>query len=72
MAWETQSTGDLSGDIGDAALYREFSLAMVWPRSAPDCFDDDTISRELRECAATEPLPWSIDDDQLFWKRMRP
>jgi hypothetical protein len=56
---------------GDAAelradrfvLYREFALSGIWPRSCPEYIPDSVVTEKLRECARTERLPWSLDDD---------
>jgi hypothetical protein len=48
------------GPTGDALLYREYTLAMIWPRQCPECIDDDEVSDWLNHCAATKRLPWEI------------
>lgn len=59
MKWRVQKRVELDGVRGDALLYREYTLAGIWPRSVPDYFDDDIVSEKLNECAETEILPWS-------------
>jgi len=48
--------------IFDAYRYRELTLAMIWPRSAPEYLTDDEISIELNEC-------WQAKRKNLPWKR---
>ena len=48
------------GPIGDALIYREYTLALIWPRSCPEYIDDDEVSEWLRYCADTEELPWAM------------
>jgi hypothetical protein len=56
--WQSGEARDLSRLNLDARLYREYTLALIWPRSCPEFIDDDTVSRELRKCAANNRLPW--------------
>lgn len=67
MTWRTVARVDLSDMRGDALLYRELTLALIWPRQCPEWIDDDEVSRQLRKCAETETLPWSIPDECLKW-----
>ncbi len=46
------------GPHGDALLYREYTLGLIWPRSCPEFLDDDVVSYWLNKCAAENPLPW--------------
>jgi hypothetical protein len=65
--WSTVASVELSDVRGDALLYREYTLALLWPRSCPEWIDDDEVSRALRKCARENRLPWAIDDRDLFW-----
>jgi hypothetical protein len=56
--WQSAEVRELSGLSYDHRLYREYTLALIWPRSCPEFIDDDTVSRELRKCAANNRLPW--------------
>lgn len=55
--WVERERVDL-GPQGDDLLYREYTLAMIWPRSAPEYIDDDVISFWLNKCARENKLPW--------------
>ena len=59
--WRRTTSRELSEVHGDAKLYREYTLALIWPRSCPEFIDDDTVSFYLRKCARENPLPWEID-----------
>ncbi len=59
--WIEGESVQLSGLSYDDWIYREYTLAGIWPRSCPEWIDTDEISRTLRECARNERLPWEID-----------
>ncbi len=59
MTWASEQNVDL-GPSGDALLYREYTLALIWPRSCPEYLDDNIVSIELNKCAQKERLPWSL------------
>jgi hypothetical protein len=61
--WHAVANVELSDVRGDALLYREFTLALIWPRSCPEFLTDDEVSYWLNRCAATETLPWLIPDE---------
>jgi hypothetical protein len=65
--WRRAGSRELSDVHGDAVLYRDLTLSLVWPRSCPEWIDDDTVSFHLRKCARENTLPWAIDDSCLFW-----
>ena len=46
-------------------LYREYCLALMWPRTVPEYIPDSVVWAGLLDCAG-EPLPWAIDRE-LFW-----
>jgi hypothetical protein len=49
--------------------YREYTLSLQWPRSAPEYIDDWAILAELKELAATTPLLWQyLDTDKGPWE----
>lgn len=50
----------------EAAIWREYSLALIFPRLVPDWIDDETIGEKLRECAANNRLPWQLDIPESF------
>ncbi|MGH9807698.1 MAG: hypothetical protein ACRD9W_10640 [Terriglobia bacterium] len=60
MTWRVESEVAVGGPFGDALLYREFTLALIWPRSCPEYIEDDVISIELNKCAEQEVLPWAL------------
>jgi hypothetical protein len=51
----------------EARTWREYALALIFPRSVPEFLDDETVAAQLRACAQTEPLPWLIPDECLKW-----
>jgi hypothetical protein len=59
--WRIETRRDLSGVHGDALLYREYTLALIWPRSCPEYLDDDVVSFWLNKCARENRLPWELD-----------
>jgi hypothetical protein len=61
--WRTVASVDLSDVRGDALLYREYTLALIWPRSCPEWIDNDVVSRALRKCARENRLPWELEWD---------
>ena len=58
MAFRDVATHKIDATVGDALLYREYTLGLIWPRSCPDYLDDDVVSEWLNHCARTECLPW--------------
>ena len=49
-------------------LYSDFCLCGVWMRQCPDYIDDSVVAEHLIRCGLEESLPWSIEDQKLFWK----
>jgi len=58
--WKLESVVELSNCYGDDLLYREYTLALLWPRSCPEFLTTDEISYWLRKCARENELPWTI------------
>lgn len=56
--FEHKRTVEIDEPRGDALIYREYTLALIWPRSCPEYLDDDVVSQWLNHCAQTERLPW--------------
>ena len=51
------------GPIRDDLIYREYTLALIWPRSCPDFLTDDEVSDWLNYVARTETLPWQLGSE---------
>ena len=53
-----------------SALYREYTLALVWMRRVPEYIDDSTVAYHLLKCGETESLPWEIADEDFddLWR----
>jgi hypothetical protein len=61
MTWRRGESRAL-GPCRDVLLYREYALALIWPRSVPEYIPDGVVSAQLNECARREKLPWEIYD----------
>jgi hypothetical protein len=73
MTWRRHAGGEVKGHQCELdRLYREQTLVLHWPRSAPDCMADDLIAQYLRKCATENPCTeYLFDDRELFWKELR-
>jgi hypothetical protein len=72
MAFTTIDMGELPDPIPCCEkIWREYSLAMIFPRSAPEWIDDSVIRAKLYECRDNEWLPWDIDEANLTWIETR-
>ena len=40
-------------------------MALIWPRTIPQFIDQHELTDALTRF--NEPLPWEIDDENLFW-----
>lgn len=67
--WHRVAAADVSHISRDDALYREYTLALIWMRRVPEWITTDEISHNLRKCARENELPWDIDPDDLYWTR---
>jgi hypothetical protein len=49
-------------------IWREFSLAQIFPMLVPEWITDAEIAEALYDCEKSNELPWSIPAECLTWK----
>jgi len=52
-------------------LYKEYCLAGIWMRQAPDYIDDNVIAFHLLKCGEEQSLPWEFSDEEFddIWRK---